>query len=96
MSMLTDIGVDPAGNVWAVDNWVDQGDLCFVKPPEALSTQCGGNGMTVFYGVAKPVRTPMIGPPARAINERRWNFFAGETRASPTFSTGGMLRKKSL
>jgi hypothetical protein len=63
MSMLTDIDIDPAGNVWAVDNWVDQGDLCFVKAPEALSTQCGGTGLTVFYGMAKPVRVPQIGLP---------------------------------
>jgi hypothetical protein len=63
MQMPTDIDIDSAGNVWAVDNWVDQGDLCFVKPPEALSTQCGGTGLTVFYGMAKPVRTPQIGPP---------------------------------
>ena len=24
---------------------------------------CGGNGLTVFYGMARPVRTPQIGPP---------------------------------
>ena len=63
MSMLTDIDIDPAGDVWAVDNWVDKGDQCFVKPPEATSTQCGGNGLTVFYGMAKPVRVPQIGLP---------------------------------
>jgi hypothetical protein len=63
MQMLTDIDIDPAGNVWAIDNWVDHGDLCFVKAPEGVSTQCGGNGLTVFYGMAKPVRTPQIGPP---------------------------------
>jgi AraC-like DNA-binding protein len=34
-------------------------------PPEALSTLCGGQGVTVFFGMAKPVRTPQIGP-ARA------------------------------
>jgi hypothetical protein len=34
-------------------------------PPEALSTNCGGQGVTVFFGMAKPVRAPQIGP-ARA------------------------------
>lgn len=29
---------------------------------EARSTQCGGNELTVFYGMAKPVRAPRIGP----------------------------------
>ena len=32
------------------------------KPPEALSTRCGGQGMTVFYGMAKPVKSPQTGP----------------------------------
>ena len=27
------------------------------------STYCGGNGLTVFYGMAKPVGVPLIGPP---------------------------------
>ena len=63
MSMLTDIDIDPAGDVWAIDNWVDQGENCFVKPMEAVSTQCGGTGVSVFYGMAKPVRVPQIGPP---------------------------------
>ena len=35
----------------------------FIDSPEALSTRCGGDGVTVFYGMAKPVRTPQIGPP---------------------------------
>ncbi len=62
MQMLTDIAIDPAGDVWVASNWQD-GDRCFGKPPEATSTRCGGNGLTVFYGMAKPVRVPLIGPP---------------------------------
>jgi hypothetical protein len=62
MSYLTDIGIDPAGNVWVADNW-ETPDACW-NPNfnEAKSTQCGGNGLTVFYGMAKPVRAPQIGP----------------------------------
>ena len=30
---------------------------------EALSTLGGGQGVVAFYGMAKPVKTPMIGPP---------------------------------
>jgi hypothetical protein len=60
--MLTDIGVDPAGNVWAMNNWQDV-DVCITKPPpETLSTRCGGQGVVIFYGMAKPVRAPQIGP----------------------------------
>lgn len=61
MQMLTDIAIDPAGDVWVASNW-QNGDRCFGKPPEATSTYCGGNGLTVFYGMAKPVRAPQIGP----------------------------------
>jgi len=61
MQMLTDILIDPAGNVWAMSNWQDIGS-CIGTPPEALSTRCGGQNVTVFYGMAKPVRAPQIGP----------------------------------
>src|SRR5215469_3191866 len=61
LQMLTDIAVDPAGNVWAMNNWQDI-DSCVGTPPEALSTRCGGQGVVVFYGMAKPVRAPQIGP----------------------------------
>ena len=64
LQMETDIGVGPAGDVWVADNW-QLIDSCYLIPSdtsEALSTQCGGQGLTVFYGVAKPVRTPLIGP----------------------------------
>jgi hypothetical protein len=46
------------------NNWQDI-DSCFGIPPEALSTRCGGQGVTVFFGMARPVRAPQIGP-ARA------------------------------
>jgi hypothetical protein len=58
---MTDIGIDPAGNVWVADNW-ERPDSCYAKGGEAVSTQCGGDGLTVFYGMAKPVRAPQIGP----------------------------------
>ena len=61
LQMLTDIGVDPAGNVWTTNNWQDI-DSCIGTPPEALSTRCGGQGVVVFYGMAKPVRAPLLGP----------------------------------
>jgi streptogramin lyase len=69
MQHLTDVGVDPAGNVWVADNWEDP-EACFGRAPEASSTRCGGNGLTVFYGMAKPVRAPQIGP-ARPLEQAR-------------------------
>jgi hypothetical protein len=62
LQMQVDIDIDPAGNVWVTNNWQDV-DSCYGIPPEALSTRCGGQGVVVFYGMAKPVRTPQIGPP---------------------------------
>lgn len=61
LEMQVDVGIDPAGNVWQSDNWQII-DSCFGTPPEAQSTLCGGQGVTVFYGMAKPVRAPQIGP----------------------------------
>jgi hypothetical protein len=61
LQMEVDIDVDPAGNVWVTNNWQDI-DSCIGTPAEGLSTRCGGQGIVVFYGMAKPVRTPQIGP----------------------------------
>jgi hypothetical protein len=61
LQMQTDIAVDPAGNVWAMNNWQDV-DACIRTPSEALSTRCGGQGVVIFYGMAKPVHAPQIGP----------------------------------
>ena len=64
LQMQTDLAIGPAGDVWVMDNWQDI-NSCFGNPPEGLSTRCGGQGVTIFYGMAKPVRAPQIGP-ARA------------------------------
>jgi len=61
LQMQVDIGVDPAGNVWVSNNWQDVAS-CMGPPNEALSTRCGGQGVVIFYGMAKPVRAPQIGP----------------------------------
>ena len=61
LQMQVDIDIDPAGNVWVTNNWQDI-DSCIGTPSEALSTRCGGQGVVVFYGMAKPVRVPQIGP----------------------------------
>lgn len=64
LQMVTDLAIGPAGDVWLMNNWQDI-DSCFGTPPEELSTRCGGQGVTVFFGMAAPVRAPQIGP-ARA------------------------------
>src|SRR5262245_36767672 len=61
MQLLVDVQIDAAGNVWTDNNWQNL-DSCYQKAPEGLSTQCGGQGFVVFYGMAKPVRPPLIGP----------------------------------
>ena len=40
LQMQTDLAIDPAGNVWVMNNWQDI-DSCFGTPPETLSTRCG-------------------------------------------------------
>jgi streptogramin lyase len=64
LQILTDVAIDPAGNVWVANNWDLPEQAGFKKvPPPALATRFGGNGVVVFFGLAKPVRTPLIGPP---------------------------------
>jgi len=66
MQFLTGVVVDPAGNVWAANNIDLMDEVCLSKTPdETLSTRCGGNGFVVFFGLAKPVRTPVIGSQAK-------------------------------
>ncbi len=61
MQMLVDASIDPAGNVWVSNNWQDH-TACYGMAPEGASTRCGGQGIVVFYGMAKPVRAPQVGP----------------------------------
>jgi hypothetical protein len=61
LQMQTDLAIGPAGDVWVMNNWEDI-DSCFGVPPEALSTRCGGQGVVIFFGMAKPVHSPQIGP----------------------------------
>ena len=61
LQMQTDLAISPSGDIWVMNNWQDI-DSCFGVPDEALSTRCGGQGVVVFFGMAKPVRAPQIGP----------------------------------
>src|SRR5262247_1546625 len=61
LQMQTDLAISPSGDVWVMNNWQDI-DSCYRNASEALSTRCGGQGVTVFHGMAKPVRAPQIGP----------------------------------
>lgn len=61
LQMQTDLAISPSGDVWVMNNWQNI-DSCFPKADEALSTLCGGQGVVIFFGMAKPVRAPQIGP----------------------------------
>jgi hypothetical protein len=62
LQMQVDVGIGPAGDVWVTNNW-QYYPAALDKVDEALSTLGGGQGVVVFFGMAKPVRTPLIGPP---------------------------------
>jgi hypothetical protein len=47
--------------LWVMNNWQDI-DSCYPNDGEAFSTRCGGQGVVIFFGMAKPVRAPQIGP----------------------------------
>jgi len=63
LQIITDVAIDAAGNVWAANNWQLPEQAGFKQvPDEAVSTRFGGNGAVVFFGLAKPVLPPLIGP----------------------------------
>ncbi len=55
--------IDPAGNVWVANanNWDSVEAATAAKPFAPTSTQGGGSGFTIIYGVAAPVKTPLLG-----------------------------------
>lgn len=61
IQMLTDVSIDPAGNVWAANNWNDLNGAAAPDPLRPTSTWGGGSGITVIYGVASPVKPPRMG-----------------------------------
>ena len=61
LQLQVDVGIGPAGDVWVTNNWQTTA-ACYGKAPEVISTRCGGQGVVVFFGQAKPVHTPLIGP----------------------------------
>jgi len=61
IQMLTDVSIDPAGNVWAANNWNVPDGAAGDPPAFPTSTWGGGSGFTVIYGVAAPVKPPHMG-----------------------------------
>lgn len=61
IQMITDVSIDPAGNVWAANNWNSLEAAAGVNPSRPTSTWGGGSGFTVIYGVAAPVKPPRMG-----------------------------------
>jgi hypothetical protein len=61
IQMLTDVAIDPAGNIWAANNWNDPIAATSKNPVRATSTWGGGSGLTIIYGVASPVKPPRMG-----------------------------------
>jgi hypothetical protein len=61
IQLLTDVNIDPAGNVWAANNWNDPRAAAEPDPESRISTWGGGSGLTVIYGVASPVQPPRMG-----------------------------------
>lgn len=61
IQMLTDVVVDPAGNVWAANNWNVPQAVLGNPPAYPVSTWGGGSGFTIIYGVAAPVKAPLMG-----------------------------------
>jgi len=61
IQMVTDVSIDPAGNVWVANNWNSLEAAASPNPTRPTSTWGGGSGFTVIYGAAAPVKPPRIG-----------------------------------
>ncbi len=61
LQIPTIASVDPAGNLWVANNWNSVEAATAADPMPSTSTWGGGSGFTVFYGVAAPVKTPLLG-----------------------------------
>ncbi|MGA8037879.1 MAG: hypothetical protein WA823_11190 [Candidatus Acidiferrales bacterium] len=61
IQMITDAAIDPAGDVWAADNWNQLEADVSENPARPTSTWGGGSCITVIYGVASPVKPPRMG-----------------------------------
>lgn len=62
LQTVAPIALDPAGNAWVGNGWKDTDAGFSEVPPEAQSTWFSAHTIAVFFGVAKPVKTPLIGP----------------------------------
>jgi hypothetical protein len=58
LDRITGGGIDPSGNLWLLNNWKKLGPYGPV-----YNTNPGGNSFVIVPGAAKPIRTPLIGPP---------------------------------
>jgi hypothetical protein len=54
--------IDAAGNLWIANNWNSMEAGAAPNPAPGTSTWGGGSGFTVVYGVAAPVKNPLMGP----------------------------------
>ena len=61
IQMVTDVVIDPAGNAWVANNWNNVDAAGDADPARPTSTWGGGDGIVVIYGVAAPVKTPVMG-----------------------------------
>jgi hypothetical protein len=62
LQIVAPIAIDPAGNAWVGNGFYDTQTGFSKRPLEARSTQFGAHTIVVFFGVAEPVKTPLIGP----------------------------------
>jgi len=53
--------IDPAGNLWVANNWNSIEAATSADPFPPTSSWGGGSGFAVIYGVAAPVKTPLMG-----------------------------------
>ena len=90
IQMLTDVSIDPAGNVWAANNWNDLNGATAPDPFRPTSTWGGGSGITVIYGSGCPGAAAAHGNGAQAVKIQRTGphpFQSGAAHISERYIT---------
>jgi hypothetical protein len=92
LDVQLDVAIAPAGDVWVTNNW-QYWPATLERVEEALSTLGGGQGMVVFYRMAKPVGTPLVGPQdSRSEHNRAMSLVGQKRRFDPPPVTSGLPR----
>ncbi len=95
LQLQVDVGIGPAGDVWVTNNWQNYLDA-MGKVDEAVQTLGAGQGVVVFYGMAKPVKAAADRAAAPALEKRLASFFTQRPLLEVSFPLSDLARRVNV